>query len=256
MPTLAVTETSALAEHERLRQRFGCTRREVLREVLVGEVFAHDDELVAAQAGDGVLPTDGRGEPLADFDEELVAGVVPEAVVHDLEAVEVDEQDREHRVTVAEAGERVMQAIDHQGAVRQPRQVVVQCHETESMGLRGAVDGEGDEVARAFDDGALGRGRAAIVVEVHVEQRDQPFVVGAHDPDRPDGEQTVLACELSHQGRRGGRDVVDHDGADAPRGSPTERRRSGGGGRRRASTRPARWVRPSCGRCSCPLRST
>ena len=50
------------------------------------------DELVAAEAGHGVLPADGSRQALADRDEQLVAGVVAEAVVHDLEPVEVEEQ--------------------------------------------------------------------------------------------------------------------------------------------------------------------
>ena len=45
----------------------------------------------------------------------------PKPVVDDLEAVEVDEQHRHHRVPVAETGERVVQPIDDERAVGQAR---------------------------------------------------------------------------------------------------------------------------------------
>ena len=58
----------------------------------MGELLAHDDELVAADAGHHVAAPDGVGEPLADGAQQLVARGVAVVVVDRLEAVEVDEQ--------------------------------------------------------------------------------------------------------------------------------------------------------------------
>ena len=59
----------------------------------VGGVVGEDRELVAAEAGHEIRLADRPGDALGDADEEGVAGGVAEAVVDDLEVVEVDEQD-------------------------------------------------------------------------------------------------------------------------------------------------------------------
>ena len=119
------------------------------RLALVAEVFAQHDELVAAEAGDGVLAADARAESPAHRGQELVAGLVAEPVVHQLEAVEVDEEHRDHGVVVAvgEAGERVLEPVLHEGAVGQPGERVVQREVSELLGARVAVDRDRDEVA-------------------------------------------------------------------------------------------------------------
>ena len=57
---------------------------------LAVQVAAHDGELVAAEAGDGVAGPDHRGDALGHLGEDEVAGAVAVAVVDRLEAVEVD----------------------------------------------------------------------------------------------------------------------------------------------------------------------
>ena len=52
---------------------------------------------LAHPAHDVVAP-DGGGQPLREGDEQLIAGGVAEAVVDVLEAIEIDEQHREHVV--------------------------------------------------------------------------------------------------------------------------------------------------------------
>ena len=62
------------------------------RVLLVDDVLAQDRELVAAEAGDGLVPAQRVPQPLGDREDQLVAGRVAEAVVDHLEAVEVEEQ--------------------------------------------------------------------------------------------------------------------------------------------------------------------
>ena len=59
---------------------------------LVLDAAAQHGELVAAEAGDHVAVADGAAQPLRDLDQQAVAGLVAEAVVDDLEVVEVEEQ--------------------------------------------------------------------------------------------------------------------------------------------------------------------
>ena len=89
------------------RHSLGHLHREqpVGRELLLGTVpvrgrieavprFHDDDELVAADAGDGVMFADHLVEPLGDLEQQCVAGGVTGDVVDPLEAVQVAEQHR------------------------------------------------------------------------------------------------------------------------------------------------------------------
>ena len=66
------------------------------------------------------------GETNRDGLKELVAGRVTQAVVHILEAVEVDEQCGEARPFPARRGEHLLGAVEHERPVRQPGQRVVE----------------------------------------------------------------------------------------------------------------------------------
>ena len=88
-------------------------------------------ELVPSEPGDRVfLPDPGDGvagaqallEPLRNFDQQLVAEHMAETVVHQLEAVEVEEQDREHLAGMAgRASDQAFQPIEEQNAIRAAR---------------------------------------------------------------------------------------------------------------------------------------
>ena len=59
----------------------------------VGGVLEEDGELVAAEASGRVARAEAAPQAVGDGTEQLVAGAVAEAVVHELEVVEVDEGD-------------------------------------------------------------------------------------------------------------------------------------------------------------------
>ena len=80
----------------------------------------HDRELVAAQPGERVLVAQQLAQPRADLPQHLVARVVAERVVELLEAVEVDEQQRELPAVL----DRGSQAVHEVAAVAQPGEVV------------------------------------------------------------------------------------------------------------------------------------
>ena len=70
---------------------------------VVGEGGGEEDELVSADAGEGVGGVEGLAEVVGDLAEDLVAGVVAEGVVDFLEAVEVEQEEGERAVGAAGA---------------------------------------------------------------------------------------------------------------------------------------------------------
>src|SRR6185295_17608882 len=83
------------------RQRFMDPLRHAGGVVDVADLLEQDGELVSTHARHRVAEADAALQAPGDLDEELVAQRVAEAVVDDLEAVEVEEEDGEERVRVA-----------------------------------------------------------------------------------------------------------------------------------------------------------
>ena len=93
-----------------------------------GEALDEHRELVAAEARQHVARSQLGMEPDRDRPQELVADEVAEAVVHELEAVEVDEEHGVSRAARADgAGDRVLQQLAEQPPVGQAGEVVVAC---------------------------------------------------------------------------------------------------------------------------------
>src|SRR4051794_17148158 len=104
MPTLAATSawtpsSSNRSDSASMRRSGGGDRV-----LLVGDVLANQDELVAAEARRQLVAAERLAQALGDGEQEAVAGVVAEAVVDDLEAVEVDEQDGDLPAGAVDAG--------------------------------------------------------------------------------------------------------------------------------------------------------
>ncbi len=77
-----------------------------------------DRELVTAQARDQVVGADLPAEALGDDLQHLVPDVVAQPVVDLLEAVEVDQHDREHPALAAGLIECLLHLLVEQPAVR------------------------------------------------------------------------------------------------------------------------------------------
>ena len=89
------------------------------------DLVEHDDEFVAAHADDDVRGTHRGAHALGDFLQQLVADFVTARVVDVLEAVEVEEQHREHLAVFLPARDRLGQVRLQEQPVRQPGQVIV-----------------------------------------------------------------------------------------------------------------------------------
>ena len=96
-----------------------------LRSAFARHVLGEHDELVAAEPRRGVGGTNGVHDPLRHDLEHLVAGEVPERVVDVLEAVEIDEEHRDHVAVPARDRQRVRETVEERAAIEQRRERVV-----------------------------------------------------------------------------------------------------------------------------------
>ena len=139
-------EVVPAVEEERSGGLFSDPLADADRLGLAEEVFAEHDELVSAEAGDGVARSHRGGEPLGHQDQQPVALVVAEAVVDDLELVDVDEQDGQGAALAVEASQRQGEPVDQQDPVGQAGQRVVEGLVVELFFVADAVDGRSDDV--------------------------------------------------------------------------------------------------------------
>ncbi len=83
-------------------------------------------ELVATEPGDRVARSEAFAEPTRHRAQQRVTGRVPEAVVHRLEVVEVDEHDRDPRTRAPAAQAGLVEAVDEQRAIRELGEVIAE----------------------------------------------------------------------------------------------------------------------------------
>ncbi len=104
---------------ERLGQALGDGRR-------VASVLEQDRELVAAEAGARVAVPQAGADAVGDLQQQLVARLVPEAVVDGLEVVEVEEQDRDRFLERLAQGQGVLDPVAEQAAIGQVGEGIVE----------------------------------------------------------------------------------------------------------------------------------
>lgn len=107
--------------------------RQTERIFFFGNVMHGDQEFAAADPGDEVSFANEPSESLRDVYQEFVAYGVAQVVVHGFEAVEIEEEDRELRVSSLGAGERGLQMLHEPVAVGQLGQRVVSREETVAL---------------------------------------------------------------------------------------------------------------------------
>ena len=154
------------------------------------ERLEEDHELVAADAGDRVGGSKALGEPLCDPAEHQVADVMPPGIIDPLEAVEVDEEDREARRVPRGPHQELVQAVEHEIAVRQPGERVVRGEMLEGdLGPLELVDLPRDaqqphDSARRVVERRLGGQRPVHLAtfEAATLRQADDRLVGFHDP--------------------------------------------------------------------------
>jgi hypothetical protein len=158
-------------------ERLGHDVEDPLRQQLGGHAGAigEHDELVAAEAGDGLALADRGAQAVGDRPQQLVAGTVAEGVVDGLEVVEVEEQGSGHGTLAARPHQELFGPVEGEHPVGEPGEAIVQRLVAQLAGLAfhqpqgpvpGTEDGdeqpgeqEGEEHPDAEDGAGLGVGR-------------------------------------------------------------------------------------------------
>ena len=91
----------------------------------VVDAHLHDRELVAADAGDRIHFPNAGAQSGCHLLQHEIAGGMAQGIVDVLEAVQVQEQQRRHVAPAADAGDRLIEPLEEQDTVGQPRQGVV-----------------------------------------------------------------------------------------------------------------------------------
>ena len=91
---------------------------------LVGpDIFEEDREFVSADPSDGVMGPERLGDPGGGQDEEPITHGVTEAVVHEFEPVDIEEENRKGQGRVALiVPQGVVQAVHEERPVGEPGQ--------------------------------------------------------------------------------------------------------------------------------------
>ena len=181
--------------------------RERLRRV--GEVLAEHDELVAAEARERVVDAQAVGQARGEAAEQLVAGLVAQAVVDDLELVEIDEEDGERRAGPLRAGQRVRQAVEEERPVGQPGERVVQRLVAQVVDGALAADGAAEDTGQRPHEPHVLVAEAARDAGVDAQDAERlPADVGHHHGDA--GAHAERTQPRRVEARLGVR-VLDHD---------------------------------------------
>jgi len=181
-------------EHHGLAQHVGEAVGDVGRLVVGLDALAAQDELVTAEAGRGVALAQKTLEALGDGDQQLVTEGVAQAVVDELEMVEVQEERGRQAPGPLTAGQCRPQAVEEERTVGETGQAVVQRLAGELV-LGPLALGDVPDV----DDDAADRG----IVEQVVGNRFEPSVstVGVAHPHLDGIAGPALIEQLEEDGR-------------------------------------------------------
>ncbi len=183
------------------------------RLLLVGEAVDEDAELVAAEAGDDVAGAQVGAQARCHGTQQSIAGVVAEAVVDQLEVVEVEEEDPDRRAGGGRPVEGLVEGVDEAEPVRQPGQGVVQDAVAQRLVGGMALDRVGEDVGGRLDEGDVLGAEAVRLGRVQVEH-----------PER-----MVLAVDHHRQAAGGGDDAQHRRHREAGLGVPVGDDRVGAG---------------------------
>ena len=200
----------AAAHGDRGGKRLDEALDEPQRVVLAVDVLVQHDELVAADAGDRVARAQRLAQALGDGAQQGVARLVPEGVVDQLEAVEVDEQDRGQLAALAPPAP-VCDPVGQQRPVGQAGQRVVERLVADR--LLGGLAGHrlGQDVADRLDEVDLVAAEAARLGAVRGQDAERTPL--ATDDDAGAGGDSVVDQEGGALEARVGGVVADDDRA-------------------------------------------
>ena len=122
---LAVTKTSRSLQQDRTTQGRDDALGHFGGVSLGRDVLEQNGELVAAQAGDGVLGAHAASNARGHLGQQGVALLVAQAVVDDFEVVDVQEQHADRAEVAVGVSQSLFESVGEQGPIGQPRQWIV-----------------------------------------------------------------------------------------------------------------------------------
>ena len=186
--------------------------------VAFGGLFQDDHEFVAAEPRHDVARAQRAAQPAADFHQQHVAGVMPQRIVDDLEAVEIDEQHGKLPLVALRGVDRAAQHLVEHFAVGQVGQAVMRRQIFDALvGLRlfvGAVEilqRERHVVGEPLQQ--LGEFRRERVLLGRHEDQDADHLPAREQRKRRAGSRSVLArLGVERLAARIGEIIVDDAG--------------------------------------------
>jgi hypothetical protein len=133
------------------------------RAALVPYVLGEDGELVSAEARDRVSRAQRLLDPGGDRGEKLVTRGMAEAVVDDLELIEIEEEHRDGRLAAGRDRERVLEAVEEEVSVGKPGEGVVEGLVLGPLLRAPPFDGVGEDVRDRLHEGDVLLGELAKV---------------------------------------------------------------------------------------------
>ncbi len=182
-------------DRERLGEGGGDAIGDRQRLVFVGEAIDQDPELVAAEAGDDVSRAQVGAQARRHGAQQGVAGVMAEAVVDQLEVVEVEEEDADRRARDRGFAESVAEGVDEAEPVGEPGQRVVQDAVAQRLVGGVALDRVGEDVGSGLHERHVLGGEAMRLGGVDVEDAEGAVLAVDDDGEAAGGaEQYVAWC--------------------------------------------------------------
>jgi hypothetical protein len=115
------------SENERLAHDFENSVRDVLDDRRCTKPFKEDDELVTAQASNGVTWAGRSKDARCNLLQRIVSGVVAESIVDGLESIEINHQDGDRVEGPVTSGESMTETVEQECSVRESRQRILEC---------------------------------------------------------------------------------------------------------------------------------
>ena len=151
----------------------------------------HDDEFVAADADDHVGLADAGPHPVSHGAQQLVAGMMPEAVVDHLEIIEIEEGERHPLPLCAGLLQGGCYPCIEQNTIGQAGQRIVMRHELDALLRLLALDGNTGQMRGHRDQFVVFFGRQSDLVGIQREGSQHLPLIGA-DRRRPAGPVAIL----------------------------------------------------------------
>ena len=154
------------------------------RVLAIRQIFEHDHELVAAEARHQIARAQALFEPFGHQAQQPIACSMTQGIVDLLEAIDVDEQQRQRRSGAARLLNCVIERLVEHDAVREARQLV-EVRELANALLRFMpLDRDLGEIGDAVEEFELARGRMPCLAEVRRENAQHRPRLAANR-DRP-----------------------------------------------------------------------